>query len=66
MTPQQFKQHRKALNLTQKQLADELGLTPKNGKQYIRMIERGIREPSGVLIRCFELLIEKEKKAILG
>lgn len=56
MTPKQFKQHRKDLGLTQKQLASELGLA-KNGNQYIRMIEKGEREPSGVLIMGFERLI---------
>lgn len=61
MTPDEFKQHRKALNLTQMELASELGLA-KNGNQYIRMIEKGKKEPSGMLIRCFELFIEREVK----
>jgi len=59
MTPQQFKNHRKDLGLNQKQLAYELRLSPNNGMNYIRMIEKGKKEPSGVLIRCFELIIEK-------
>ena len=58
MNKEQFKQHRKDLNLTQTQLADELGLSYKNGRHYIRMIEKGKSEPSGVLIRCFEFLID--------
>ena len=64
MTPQQFKQKRKGLNLTQRQLAKALGLA-KNGDVHIRRIENGKREPSGLLLRCFELLekimrLEKE------
>ena len=56
MTPQEFKQKRKNLNLTQRQLAKKLGLSEKNGDRYIRGIEAGDREASGLLIRCFELL----------
>ena len=59
MTPQEFKKHRKNLGLTQQQLADKLGLSSKYGDDYIRMIEKGKKVPSGVLIRCFELFIEK-------
>ena len=62
MTPQQFKQKRKELNLTQEQLANELGLSPKNGSRQIRGIESGERKPSNLLLRCFELLFEKDKK----
>tara|TARA_R110002126_G_scaffold83042_5_gene203056 strand:+ start:1306 stop:1491 length:186 start_codon:yes stop_codon:yes gene_type:complete len=59
MTPQQFKQTRKDLNLTQKQLAKELGLSEKNGDVYIRKVENGRCEPSELLIRCFELYCER-------
>jgi DNA-binding XRE family transcriptional regulator len=55
MTPQQFKQARKKLNLTQAELASELGLA-KHGKTTIRRIEAGANA-SGLLLRCFELLI---------
>ena len=58
MTPQEFKQIRKELNLTQKQLAQELGLS-KNGRGYIVKIENGKSEPSGLLIRCLQLLKDK-------
>ena len=60
MTPQELKDERKKLNLTQKQLATELGLS-KNGDVYIRKVEGGRGEPSGLLIRCFELYIDKCK-----
>lgn len=60
MTPNQFKQNREDLGLTQKQLASELRLA-KNGNQYIRMIEKGKKEPSGVLIRCFEFIIKDKQ-----
>ena len=40
MTPQQFKQTRKDLNLTQKQLAIKLGLSEKNGGNHIRRREQ--------------------------
>ena len=54
-TPQEFKKKRKQLGLTQRQLARELGLSPKNGDVYIRKIELGKSEPSGLLLRCLEL-----------
>lgn len=54
MTPQQFKQTRKDLKLTQRQLAKELGLSEKNGDVYIRKVENGRCEPSGLLLKCFE------------
>ncbi len=62
MTPKQFKQARKDLNLTQRQLAKELGLSEKNGDVYIRKVENGGCEPSGLLIRCFELFLKLRKK----
>tara|TARA_R110002110_G_scaffold309030_1_gene522611 strand:+ start:317 stop:514 length:198 start_codon:yes stop_codon:yes gene_type:complete len=57
MNPQQFKQNRKDLKFTQKRLAEELGLSKKNGDVHVRKIESGNREASGVLIRCFELIM---------
>lgn len=54
-----FKANRKALGLTQEQLAKELGLA-KNGKTTIRRIEAGANA-SGLLLRCFELLIELKR-----
>jgi len=59
MNKQQFKQARKKLNLTQSQLAEELGLA-KHGKTTIRRIEAGANA-SGLLLRCFELLITLHK-----
>ena len=59
MDSKQFKQHRKDLNLTQKQLADKLGLSPKNGRNYIRMMEKGKKEPSNVLLKLFEYIIRE-------
>ena len=56
MKSNRFKQTRKDLNLTQRQLAKELGLSEKNGDRYIRGIESGDREASGLLLRCLELL----------
>jgi len=61
MTPKQFKQHRKDLNLTQSQLADKLGLSIKNGGNYIRMIENGKKEPSDVLLGFLELIIKERQ-----
>lgn len=60
-----FKQKRKELNLTQRQLARELGLSEKNGDRYIRGIESGDREPSGLLLRCLELYVILSKTAQL-
>lgn len=57
MNKEQFKKHRLSLNLTQSQLANKLGLSPKNGGNYIRMIEKGKREPSDVLIKLFGYII---------
>ena len=62
LTPQQFKQKRKELNLTQKQLAKELGLSEKSGDVYIRKVENGRCEPSGLLLRCFDLFILSTQK----
>lgn len=56
-----LKEKRKELGLTQRQLARELGLA-KNGDVYIRRLENGRCVPSGLLLRCFELLYEKTKK----
>lgn len=61
MTPQEFKQHRKDLGLTQHQLADSLGLSSKNGRNYIRMIEKGKREPSDVLLGFLKLIIKERQ-----
>ncbi len=55
MTPQEFKQKRKELNLTQKQFAKELGL---QNDRHIRYIESGQRELKGVLLKCFEYYCE--------
>lgn len=63
MTPQQFKQKRKELNLSQKELANELGLATANGDRQIRGIETGSRKPSKLLVRCFELFYNDEIKA---
>lgn len=54
-----IKQIRKALGLTQRQLAKELGLSDKNGDVYIRKVENGKTNPSGLLIKAIELLCEK-------
>jgi transcriptional regulator with XRE-family HTH domain len=66
MTPQQFKQIRKDLNLTQRQLANELGLSEKNGSNYIRKVENGKSQPSGLLIKAISLLkdLKKIKKVV--
>ena len=61
MTPQQFKQARKDLNLTQSQLAKKLGLSEKNGGDHIRRIENNKRNPSGSLIKAFEMLIKQHQ-----
>jgi len=69
MTPNEFKQIRKDLNLTQRQLASELGLS-KNGRCYIVKVENGRSDPSGLLIKALMLLkenrdlIKKIKKVI--
>ncbi len=60
ITPQQFKANRKALNLTQTELAKELGC--KGGYKVISAIETGRRKPSGILLRGFERLIQSKKK----
>jgi transcriptional regulator with XRE-family HTH domain len=57
MTPANFKQARKELGLTQSQLARELGLSAKNGDRYIRGIESGRDDPSGLLLKALEYLV---------
>ena len=59
MNKEEFKQIRKDLKLTQRQLAQELGLS-KNGRGYIVKIENGKSNPSGLLIKA--LLLFKENK----
>lgn len=55
---QKFKQNRLALNLTQAELAQELGIS----NVYISQIENGHKEPSRRIIKSFELLILSRKK----
>jgi len=62
MNKEEFKQKRKKLGLSTRELSKLLGLSPKNGDVYIRKIESGASLPSGLLIRCFNLL-EKEIKS---
>lgn len=50
-----IKQIRKELGLTQRQLANELGLA-KNGDVYIRKVENGKTEASGLLLKAIEML----------
>lgn len=61
MDRHKFKQNRKDLNLTQSQLADKLGLSSKYGDDYIRMIEKGKREPGDSLIGFLKLIIKERQ-----
>jgi len=54
------KQIRKELGLTQRQLAKELGLA-KNGDVYIRKVENGRAQPSGLLLKALEMFCELKK-----
>lgn len=56
-----IKQIRKQLNLTQRQLANELGLA-KNGDVYIRKVENGRAEPSGLLLKALEMFVKLNNK----
>lgn len=58
MIKEQFKQHRKDLNLTQTELAEELGITQAS----VSRIETGARKASKRLIKAFSLLIESKGK----
>lgn len=62
MDSKEFKQARKDLNLTQKQLAIKLGLSEKNGGNHIRRIENGKRNAGGPLLKALELLINQPKQ----
>lgn len=55
-----IKQIRKDLGLTQRQLANELGLA-KNGDVYIRKVENGRAEPSGLLLKALEMFVKIKK-----
>jgi len=57
-----IKQIRKELGLTQRQLANELGLA-KNGDVYIRKVENGRAEPSGLLLKAVEMLVALKLKS---
>ena len=61
MTPTEFKNRRKNLRMSQKQLAGALGLS-SNGDAYIRRIEGGKDAPSGSLLQCFRYLEILQKK----
>ena len=57
-----IKQKRQELKLTQKELAADMGLSKKNGDVYVRKVENGRTEPSGLFLRCFQLLYERNLK----
>jgi len=48
MTKEQIKQLRKDLNLTQQQLADEIGYS----REYLNYVERGTRKAGKKLLRA--------------
>lgn len=50
----------KIKGISQQELANRLGLSSKNGNgaRNIRSIEGGTHEASGVLLTCFEFVIE--------
>lgn len=52
-----LKKTRNQIGLTQRQLARELGLA-KNGDVYIRKVENGRADPSGLLIMCLKYYLE--------
>ena len=61
MNSQQFRSLRKALGLTQTELADRLGMT----QPMISRIERGEREPTnqqGAAIMLLRELLKEERK----
>lgn len=60
ITEMNIKQIRKELGLTQRQLADELGLA-KNGDVYIRKVENGKTEASGLLLKAAKMLYKLKK-----
>ncbi len=53
MIPKEFKQKRKDLDITQRELAKDLGLG-KNGDVTIRRIENGKANSSNLLQTCFK------------
>ena len=55
-----IKEIRKELGLTQRKFAAELGLA-RNGDVYIRKVENGRAEPSGLLMRCAEMFYQLKK-----
>lgn len=57
-----IKQIREDLGLTQRQLANELGLA-KNGDVYIRKVENGKTEASGLLLKAAKMLYELKTKS---
>ena len=56
MTPEQFKEARRALCYSQQALADEWGLG-KHGARTIRRWEQGERPISPVVAYCIELML---------
>lgn len=57
MQPNKFRKNRLSLKLTQKALAEKLGIHP----QSVSDIERGKKKVSRRLLKCLELFIASKK-----
>lgn len=61
MTPEQIKNIRKSLGLTQSELAEKLRLEPKSGRNTVRAWEMGKRQITGPSSLALEYLMSKKE-----
>ena len=59
MTPEAFRAHRKTLNLSQRELAEEWGMG-KNGERTIRRWEQGDIPVNPIAAYCISLMISNQ------
>ncbi len=58
-TPEQIKEFRERLNLTQKAFGEKIGVT----REYVNYLEKGVRSPSKtmcILLECMQTKMKKE------
>ena len=65
MKPHQFKEARRGLDLTQRELASEWGMGA-NGERTIRRWEKGDLPPNPIAAYCLGLMLKRRAKARVG
>ena len=57
MTPQQLREIRQSLGLTQQAMGEALGLAPLHANRTVRHYEAGTRNPSGTTLQMYRFLM---------